>query len=117
VSEDIDRTAAPDASAFEEFLADVDPRYFAALRLLFNLLDDARATVRFVDNEREVDLDPRAVHRARDRTAAATMRDEDDVRMRGGLVLLPVARRFELRITAGGVHPWQWFVRFRPARA
>lgn len=101
VSEDIDRTAALDAAGFEEMLADVDPRYFAALRQLFNHLDDARATVRFVDNEREVDLDARAVHRARERTDAATMRDEDDIRMQGRLFLLPVARRFELRLSAG----------------
>lgn len=101
VAEDIDKTADTDATQFDEMLVDVDARYFAALKHFFELLDDARATVRLVDNEREVALDAVAVHRGRERTDAATVRDEDDVRLQGRLFLLPVARRFELRIGAG----------------
>jgi hypothetical protein len=101
VADVIEATAAADATAFEELLSDIDSRYFLSLRALFGHLDDSRATVRLVENVKEFELDARAVHRARERTDAAMVQDEDDVQMEGRVFLLPVARRFELRLADG----------------
>lgn len=104
VAEDILQTSQADATAFEELLAEIDDRYFSTLSQLFKLFDDAHATVRVVDRDHDLELDAVAVHRARERTDAAVISDNDDVRMEGHLYLLPTTRRFELHTSGETIH-------------
>lgn len=98
VAEDIKQTAQTDATAFEEFVGDVDSRYFSALGQLFKLLDDSKATIRMVDHDQEIELDSQSVHRGRERTDMTIVDDDDGIRVPGHLYLLPEARKFELKI-------------------
>lgn len=98
VAMDIQGAAQVDATAFEEMLGEVDARYFATLSQLFRLFDDSNATVRMVESQNDISLDSQAVHRGRERTDAAIMNDDDDVRFSGRLFLLPAARKFELKV-------------------
>lgn len=102
VTEDISETAMADATAFEELLGEVEPRYFASLTELFKLLDDSHATARFVEAEQDFELDTTAIHRGRERTEAAITNDDDAVRFEGRLYLLPTQRKFELTVLGTG---------------
>lgn len=102
VAQDIEGTSQVDATAFEEMLGEVDARYFATLSQLFRLFDESNATVRMVESNHDISLDSQAVHRGRERTDAAIMNDDDDVRYSGRLFLLPAARKFELKVIGTG---------------
>lgn len=102
VTEDIAQTGEMDATAFEELLGEVEPRYFASLTDLFKLLDDSHATARFVESEQDFELDIGAIRRGRERTEAAITNDDDAVRYEGRLYLLPTQRKFELTVLGTG---------------
>jgi hypothetical protein len=99
VTEDIAATAGDSSEGFEELLEQVDPRYFGSLSALFKHLDDSRASLRLVEGDQEFDLSPVAIHRGRERTDAAVLHDDDNVRMRGRLFLLPAHKKFELVVS------------------
>lgn len=90
------RIASPDQEAFEGVTENVDNRVLGALRAFFKTLDDAGATVRLVENEREFTLRRDEISLARERTENATL-EERTVQMTGTFYLLPAAPRFELR--------------------
>ena len=98
VAADIQQTTSPDATAFEELLAEVDYRYFSSLSSLFKLFDDSHATVRLVEHEQDVALDTAAIQLGRERTDATITNDNDNVRLTGRLWVLPGDRRFELAV-------------------
>lgn len=102
VAQDIEGTAQVDATAFEEMLGEVDARYFATLSQLFKLFDESNATVRLVESQNDISLDSQAVHRGRERTDAAIVNDDDNIRFSGRLFLLPAARKFELKVIGTG---------------
>jgi hypothetical protein len=103
VAEDIAEASRVDATAFEELLDEVEPRYFASLTELFKLLDDSHATARFVEAEQDFELDLNAVRRGRERTEAAITDDDGTARYEGRLYLLPTQRKFELtQLGTGG---------------
>lgn len=96
------RVASPDLEAFESVAEDVDGRVLGSLRAFFKTLDDAGATVRFVEDQREFTLRRDEVELARQRTENATL-DETEEHITGRLYILPEARRFELHPLGGGV--------------
>lgn len=102
VTADIAETGKVDATAFEELLGEVEPRYFASLTDFFRLLDDSHATARFVEAEQDFELDIDAIRRGRERTEAAITNDDDAVRYEGRLYLLPTQRKFELTVLGSG---------------
>ena len=95
VLDTISAAAAPAQEDFEALLESMDPRFLRSLSELFGQMEDRQAVVRFVEDERELDLDRAAILRARERASAAQI-DDDDIQMSGRLFLLPTARRFEL---------------------
>lgn len=99
VTDDIIQTTKTDATKFDELLSEVDDRYFASLGALFKLFDDSHATVRLVEQEVDVELDSVAIHRGRERTDAAIIKDDEGVEMTGRLFLLPTTRKFELALS------------------
>jgi hypothetical protein len=89
------RVASPEQEAFEDIADRVDSRVLGSLRSFFKLLDDAGATVRFVEDEREFTLQRGEVALGRERTENATL-EEAEEQVTGTLYVLPTARRFEL---------------------
>lgn len=97
----IKSAGASDEIIFEEAAETIDPRTLLALRDFFVELDSGAATVRLVDDLRDFSLDEAAVHRARVRTEA-TQIEEDDIEITGILIgFLPEHRRFEIQMVTG----------------
>jgi hypothetical protein len=71
------RTAAPDEEAFEAFTEAVDNRVLGSLKGFFRLLDEAGATVRIVEEQREFTLARDAVERARERTESLVIDEQE----------------------------------------
>jgi hypothetical protein len=94
------RVASPDQEAFDDIADRVDGRVLGSLRSFFKILDDAGATVRFVEDEREFTLQRGEVVLARERTENATL-EEAEEEATGTLYILPDARRFELHRLGG----------------
>ena len=93
----IESSGSESEDIFEKAAEDLDPRSLSALRDFFLDLDSNAATVRLVDDTRDLFLNEAAVHRARVRTEA-TQIDEDKVEISGQLIgFLPEHRRFELQ--------------------
>jgi hypothetical protein len=94
------RVASPDEAAFDSATEAVDERVLGALQVFFKTLDDAGATVRLVEEQRDFTLQRDAVELARARTETLTL-TEHDVTMRGTIYVLPDSRRFELHSEGG----------------
>jgi len=95
----IESSGSVDEEVFEKAAEELDPRSLAALREFFVDLDSNEATVRVVDDTRDLALDETAIHRARMRTEA-TQIDEEIIVISGRLLgFLPEHLRFELRPT------------------
>ena len=93
----IESSGSVNEEEFEKAAEDLDPRSLSALRDFFQDLDSNEATVRIVDDTRDLSLDEDAIHRARVRTEA-TQIDETCDEISGTLLgFLPEHRRFELR--------------------
>jgi len=97
----IESVSSVDEIVFEEAAETLDPRTLMALKDFFVNLDSSSATVRLVDDARDFSLDEAAVHRARIRTEA-TQIEEEDTEISGVLIgFLPEHQRFELQATSG----------------
>ncbi len=97
----IEATGSTDEAAFEEAAESLDPRTLMALKEFFVDLDSSAATVRMVDDARDFSLNQADVRRARIRTEA-TQIDENDTEITGILMgFLPEHRRFELSLGSG----------------
>lgn len=91
---------APDEDAFSSFLESIDPRVLASLRTFFHHLDNEGATLRIVEDDRELSLPREAISRARSRTDTIEI-SEDTRAFEGKLFLLPESRKFELHLRDG----------------
>ena len=94
------RVASPDEEAFESVVESADDRILASLRSFFKVLDDAGATVRMVEEEREFTLQRGDIELGRERTETLTFNDKE-LDLRGAIYLLPKSRRFELHPEGG----------------
>lgn len=93
----LESVSAENETSFEQASEDLDTRTLVALQRFFNDLDTEEATIRIVDDERELKLDKAAIHRARVRTEA-TQITESPVVVEGILTgLLPIRHCFELQ--------------------
>jgi hypothetical protein len=96
-------TAAASEEDFERAIDDIEPRVVVSLRDFFRTLDDHRATVRIVEEERDAVLDAVAVHRARERVDATEIEEAESESVVGELLgLLPESRKFEMRLEGSG---------------
>jgi hypothetical protein len=96
------RISTPDEEAFEAVTEQVDDRLLGSLRTFFKHLDDAGATLKIVEDEREFALQRDSIERARERTESLSI-TETDTSFHGRLYILPESRRFELHPSAGEV--------------
>jgi hypothetical protein len=103
VSTTLEKFGGDSDSDFLDFAAELDQRTIISLRNFFQVMDASSATVRIVEDDKEVQLDAIAVHRGRQRAESATI-DEDVVEMRGTAVhVLPDNRSFEFFSADGEV--------------
>jgi hypothetical protein len=101
--EDVTRVIAGTVSDqdedFESVVENLDHRSLVSLKDFFKALDDSRATIRIVDDERDQLLNLQAVQRGRRRVEATEINDTESERVVGKLIgLVPGKRVFELRI-------------------
>lgn len=95
VVELIQQVASPDEEIFEGASELVDPRVLGSMRSFLKLVDDAGATLRIVEGDRDVSLPRQSIEIARKRVDELEIHDEPTLE-RGVLYLLPDSRRFEL---------------------
>jgi len=99
----VTRIASPDEELFEAAVETIDPRLLGALRDFFKNLDEAGATLRIVEDARDQSLDRADIERARQRTEAMEIEEQESDTVVGELLgLLPAHRRFELKLTETG---------------
>ena len=88
---------------FEEAIAELEPRVLVAARKFFKTLDDAGATIRIVEGQRDDQLARADVQRGRTRTEQIQITEQQSVVLTGTLLgLLPIHRRFEFRLVDTG---------------
>lgn len=91
----LEETSSQNEQDFQELLDSLDNRILQGLRAFFKVLDNADATMRAVDDAREVTLDSSAIDRARSRTESTKI-EEKEIDLVVKLVgLLPEHRKFE----------------------
>lgn len=98
VTDTLSRMAAEDDTLFDEAAARVDSRQLGSLREFFKLLADEGASLRVVEGERDFELTPQAVQRARQRADALVI--EDRLESVDGEIIgwAEYSLRFELRL-------------------
>lgn len=101
VVDTVSAAAAQDGEEFEQALERMDPRFLSSLGQFFEVLDEKKAVLRFVEAEREVELSRDAVIRGKERASSAMIEDSEPMEMIGRVFILPAARRFELRLVDG----------------
>ncbi|MBB5502091.1 hypothetical protein [Paraburkholderia sp. MM5384-R2] len=101
VAELLGQISSASEAEFQSATEALDGRILLSLRKFFKRLDDSEATVRLVEDERDVLLDRIAVNRARARTEAIEI-DESGQEFQGALFLLPDSKRFELHTSKDG---------------
>ena len=95
VADIIYKISTPEEQPFEEAMEIVDDRLLGGLRSFFKLLDDAGATLRLVEDEREFSLPREAIERAKERVEAISLEERIES-FNGTLYVLPDGKRFEL---------------------
>lgn len=99
----IEKMASSDELLFEEVIDQVDGRTIGALRQLFRVLDDSRATFKVVDDERAVEFNRESIQRARIRADRTEVVDRETVFLSGVMQgFLPLHKKFEFRLDADG---------------
>lgn len=94
--------ASADDEVFEAASDELDSRTLDAVRKLFRVLDDNRATIRIVEGKRDLLLPAEAVSRGRRRVDAIESIEEEELEAEGYLFLLPDGRRFDLTTDQAG---------------
>ena len=95
----LEETGSQNEPDFQELLDSLDPRILQGLREFFKTLDSADATLRAVDDLREVNLDRLAIDRGRQRTEATDI-SESPRALNGKLIgFLPEHKKFEAMTT------------------
>lgn len=105
IVEEVDKTvqdvASSDESLFENAIEKLDGRTLTGLRDFFITLDSHNASLRIVDDERDITLDHRAVDRGRARTEATTIEEADQYYSGYLIGFLPQHKKFEMRTLNG----------------
>lgn len=97
VVQTIERVASENVQDAEAALEEINERLFVNVRDLVKLVHESGATVKIAADDRVIDLGAKALKRAYERLADASIRD-DELVLRGVLEgILPSARRFEFR--------------------
>lgn len=91
----IQNAADADEQKFSEAYADESPRVVNHVTKLFRLLDDAGATLRIVDDQRDFSLQRRDIELARARVDTLEV-DVQKIDVEGRLYVLPSSRKFDL---------------------
>ncbi len=99
----IERTASPNEIEFEEIAETLDARTLTTLRDFFVSLDTSAATVRVVEDVADITLDSPSIHRARVRTEATSIDEQEDFIEGEIFGYLPEHRKFKLRLESGDI--------------
>ena len=99
----VDQLASQDEERFEEAIQNLDARVLGAARDFFKTLENADASVRIVEGEKDVSIGRADVRRAFARTSTLEVEEREDEIMDGRLYVLPVGKRFEFRLYPAGV--------------
>jgi hypothetical protein len=92
-----------DEDMFEKAAETLDSRQLTALQALYSTLDEARASVRLVEDDKERIIDSASVGRARSRIEAMQIDERESDNVTGKLLgLLPGHRKFELQLSETG---------------
>ncbi|CAG9168963.1 hypothetical protein LMG32289_01540 [Cupriavidus pampae] len=94
--------ASADDEVFDAASDELDSRTLDAVRKLFRVLDDNRATIRIVEGKRDLLLPAEAVSRGRGRVEAIESINEEEMEAEGHLFLLPDGHRFDLTTDQAG---------------
>lgn len=103
VLELINASAQPDDEAFEKLIESLDKRVLQSLKDFFITLDKAHSTMRLVGDEQEYSLDSNWIHRARQRTEATEIDEDEDLVDLKVLGLLPEHCKFEAVTREGNI--------------
>lgn len=88
---------SPEEAAFAAAFDDVDPRTLTSLRNLLTNLDEAEATMRLIEGDREVRMDRHSIERALERANQSRV-EENEGYLPGRLVgIVPQDRRFNFK--------------------
>ena len=101
ISELIYRLSAADDDGFESVAETLDNRLLASLKEFFKTLDDAGATLKLVEGQKEYVLQREDIERAHARADSMEI-GEQEQEATGVVYLLPDSRRFELYLTDTG---------------
>jgi hypothetical protein len=104
ISEVVDllyRASDQDTEIFDEVIADLDSRTLMSLQAFYRLLDGSDATLRLVENERDLRIDRDDVRRGRERVEAISSISSEIIRPRGRLYVMPSSMKFELMSPGG----------------
>ncbi|MBV7583119.1 hypothetical protein KW851_09860 [Pseudomonas sp. PDM33] len=101
VTELLYRVSSSNEEDFERAAEELDSRTLITLREFFKDLDSSEATIRIVEDNTDITLDDRSIHRGRVRTEATQIEDSLE-RIEGVLTgFLPEHRKFEIKISSG----------------
>ncbi|MFQ2125231.1 hypothetical protein ACK33G_11955 [Aeromonas jandaei] len=103
VLELINASAQPDDETFEKLIESVDRRVLQSLKSFFITLDKAHSTMRLVGDEQEYSLDSNWIHRARQRTEATEIDEDEEIVVLKVLGLLPEHCKFEAVTIEGNI--------------
>lgn len=103
VLELINASAQPDDETFEKLIESLDKRVLQSLKDFFITLDKAHSTMRLVGDEQEYSLDSNWIHRARLRTEATEIEEDEDLVYLKVLGLLPEHCKFEAVTREGNI--------------
>lgn len=92
----ITNTGAQDDELFQKVLSEIDGRTLTALKKFFSHLYSNKATVRLVEDLKDITLDDNAIYRGKIRTESIDIDEDDDTVI--GIIngLLPDHKKFEL---------------------
>ncbi|MGP8292523.1 hypothetical protein ACT3OH_19890 [Vreelandella zhanjiangensis] len=91
----LDAAAQPNDDVFEKLVESLDKRAFQSLKDLFITLDKAHSTMRLVGDDKEYSFDYKLIHRARQRTEATEIDENEEIVKLKFLGLLPEHCKFE----------------------
>ncbi|MGU5528426.1 MULTISPECIES: hypothetical protein [Aeromonas] len=99
----INASAQPDDETFEKLIESLDKRVLQSLKDFFITLDKAHSTMRLVGDTQEYSLDSNWIHRARQRTEATEIDEDEELVELKVLGLLPEHCKFEAVTREGNI--------------
>lgn len=99
----IQSVASEEESDFLSSLEKMDKRELVTLQKFFSTLDKEKATIRLVDEDKEISLDESGVHRGRERVDRTQIDEREEMLLCDILGILPQHRKFEGLLPHGEV--------------